>query len=163
MTRKVSGRTLKDLGRIVHKSYPYLIELTQEWLEQFRICLLAVNHLGRTPKPNRDYGAPIGDWLQQHRYFDEIGRGPLMSAIAASGDVVFSGFDERAMLSGTFPMAGIAAPNAGSPPDRTAWRKVLATGTLIRETMAVQVNEGRPDRWDNPRSRVELLPQYDRR
>jgi hypothetical protein len=153
---------LKDLGRLVYKSYPYLIELTPAWLEQFRICLLAVNHLGRTPKPNQDFGTHIGEWLTQRRYFDEISRGPLMSAIAASGDVVFSGFGERDMLSGTFPMAGIASRDRGSPPDHAGWKKVLAEKRLTGEAAAAQVNQGRPDRWSNPSSRVVPLPQYDR-
>ncbi|MGA3342348.1 MAG: hypothetical protein ABSD11_17460 [Methylocella sp.] len=154
---------LKNLGRIVHAKYPYLIEWTSEWLDQFHVCLLAVNHLGRTPKPNRDYGVPIGDWLTNHRYFGEIDRGPLMSAIAASGDVMFSGFGERDMLSGTFPMAGIAGRDRGTPPVRSAWKKVLAEGRLIGESAGAQANQDRPfDRWDNPKATVTLLPEYDR-
>jgi hypothetical protein len=154
---------LKSLGRLVHKSYPYLIEFTPEWLEQFRVCLLAVNHCGRTEKPNRDYGAPIGDWLTNHRYFGEFDRGPLMSAICAAGDVVFSGFGERDMLSGVFPMSGIASRDCGTAPDRSAWKKVLSEGRLTGESAAQQVTNGQPTRWDNPRSHVELLPQYDRK
>ena len=153
---------LKALGRLVYAKYPYLIEWTSEWLDQFHVCLLAVNHLGRTPKPNRDYGAAIGDWLTNHRYFGEIDRGPLMSAVAVAGDIMFSGFGERDMLSGTFPMASIATRDRGTPPDRSAWKRVLSEKRLIGESAAQQVNQGRPDRWDNPRSTVVPLPEYDR-
>jgi len=158
-----SRNELKDLGRIVHAKYPYLIEWTSAWLDQFHVCLLAVNHLGRTPKPQRDYGVAIGDWLTAHRYFGEVDRGPLMSAVAVAGDVQFFGFDERAMLSGTFPMAGIATRDRGSPPDRSAWKKVLSEKRLTGESAAAQAVNRYPGRLDNPRSHVELLPQYDRR
>jgi len=159
-----SRSELKDLARIVYARFPYLIELTTEWLEQFRVTLLALYHFGRTEKPNRNsHGLWVGEWLTNHRHFDAIERGPFLAAIAASGDIVFSGFEENAALQGIMPMAGIARPNCGSPPDRTAWKKVLAEKRLTGETAAAQVTQGRPDRWENPRSRVELLPQYDRR
>jgi hypothetical protein len=152
---------LKALAEVIYRSYPYLVTPTGAWLDQFRVCLLAVNHLGRTEKPNQEGGRHIGEWLTNHRYFGEIDRGPLMSAICAAGDIKFSGYGERDMLAGTYPMSGIAAPNTGSPPDRSAWRQVLAEKRLTGETMAAQIMDGKPDRWDNPRSHTELLPHID--
>jgi hypothetical protein len=60
-------------------------------------------------------------------------------------------------------LAGIAAPNTGTPPDRSAWKRVLAEKRLIGETASDRIGheQGR-SRFDNPRSHVELLPELHR-
>jgi len=159
-----SDSELKQLGRLVHQRFPYLVDFNQNWLRQFRLAFLALGYFCRTERPNKDsWGSWVGQWLEDRRFgSDGIGRGPFLAAVAASGDIPFSGFDERDALRGILPMAGIAA-HGGVAADRSAWKRVLSSGKLTGENAAAQVNQGRPDRWDNPRSRVELLPQYDRR
>jgi hypothetical protein len=86
-----------------------------------------------------------------------ISRGPLLSAIAASG-IPFTGFADRDAFAGIMPAAGISRTGT---PDRSGWKKVLAEKRLIGEVGTASPAPGQ-SRWDNPRSRVELLPQYDR-
>jgi len=152
---------LKSLARIVHKTYPDLVDFNQDWLRQFRIGMLALGHFGRTPEPNRkSWGVWIGEWLTDHRHFDGLGRGPLMSAIAASG-ICFTGFAENYPLRGVLPAAAISRPNTGSPPDRSGWKRVLAENRLVGEVGTASPAPGQ-SRWDNPRAHVELLPEIDR-
>jgi hypothetical protein len=46
-----SDAELKALARIVHKTYPSLVDFNMNWLRDFRIGLLAVNHFCRTAQP----------------------------------------------------------------------------------------------------------------
>jgi hypothetical protein len=152
-----------NLAKIVEKSYPYLVTCSDEWIIQFRRALLALGNCNRAPEPNnREWGRWCAEWLEDRLIWGGVERGPFLSAICASGDIPFSGFDEKDALRGIMPMAGLAPRHSGTAPDRSAWKKVLAEKRLVAEAMSTQVNQGRPDRWDNPRSRVELLPEIDR-
>jgi hypothetical protein len=153
-----------NLALVVEKRFPYLVTRSDDWIIQFRRALLALGNCNRAPEPNnREWGQWIGEWLEDRLIWGGVERGPFLAAIAASGDIKFSGFGEKDALRGIMPMAGLAPRHSGTAPDRSAWRKVLETGRLTGEAASQQVNQGRPDRWDNPRSHVELLPQYDRR
>jgi len=157
-----SWQQCANLANIVAIHYPGLVIRSDAWVMQFRLGMLALGHFGRTLQPNRrDWGSWIGTWLEDHRHFDGLERGPFLAAIAASG-IPFTGFADADPIRGVLPAAGIAAQNTGIPPDRSAWKRVLSENRLIGETAAQQVTQGRPSRWDNPRSRVELQPQYDR-
>ena len=132
-----------------------------DWLRDFRMGLLAANHFCRTAQPNRgSFGSWIGRWLEDRRHSDGLARGPLLAAVCGAGDVKFCGFADADGLRGVLPMAGLAE-HAGIAADRSAWRKILAAGRLLGESEASL--PPKYDRWKNPRSHVELLPQYDRR
>lgn len=159
-----SWQECADLAMIVEKRYPDLVERNDTWVRQFRLALLALGNCNRAAEPNtREWGRWIGTWLEDHLHFDPIPRGPFMAAIAASGDIPFSGFDEKDALRGILPAAGLAPRHSGSPPDKSAWRKVLSEKRLTGEAAAAAQVNRYPGRLDNPRSTVVPMPQYDRR
>jgi hypothetical protein len=152
-----------NLALIVEKSYPYLVTRSDDWVIQFRRALLALGNCNRAPEPNnQEWGRWIGEWLEDHLIWGGVERGPFLTAIAASGDIPFSGFGERDAFAGTLPKAGLAPRHRGSLPDKMAWKKVLAEKRLIAECGTVSPPPGQ-SRWDNPRSSVTLLPELDAR
>jgi len=160
-----SWQECADLALIVEKSYPYLVTRSDAWLVQFRRALLALGNTNRASEPNnQEWGRWIGEWLEDHLIWDGVGRGPFLAAIAASGDIVFSGFGERDALQGIVPKAGLAQRYNGTSPDKMAWKKVLSEKRLTGEAAAAAEGVNRfPGRHENPRSSVQMLPQYDRK
>jgi hypothetical protein len=78
--------------------------------------------------------------------------------------IVFSGFGERDALQGIVPKAGLAQRYNGTSPDKMAWKKVLSENRLTGEAAAAAEGVNRfPGRHENPRSSVQMLPQYDRK
>jgi hypothetical protein len=163
-----SWQECATLAIIVEKKYPELVIRSDDWVVVFRRALLALSHIGRANEPNHRYAWSsfknrCCEWLADRHLDNDLDYGPFLAAVAASGDIPFSGFAARDCLAGIQPSLGLAvAHESGKEADLAAWKRVLSSGKLIGEAAAAQAVNRYPGRHDNPRSHVEMLPQYDR-